>query len=292
MTITAKQAAKLLEGTTPGPWTVETGNVPIADTGDYDGYCRLMAGRRILFEQWGDDEQSEKDANLAGAAPDLARALFNARAELAQARADTDAAVALVVEQCAAEVRGSNLGLDINDIADDVRALAPADGLAAVDALRKERDRLAAELAAAKQRLENGLKWCDLMDGPVSKSQFVNGQATAAQQIRAALASTPPDDTWHERRTMLPDGDARAVKARGLRVKALEWSGYLPIPPTGEYHARSSVGLYCISHGVGCSALTLRDSTHLGVFPTLEAAKAAAQADYESRILAALEVTP
>lgn len=23
-----------------------------------------------------------------------------------------------------------------------------------------------------------------------------------------------PDDTWHERRTMLPDGDARAVKAR------------------------------------------------------------------------------
>lgn len=26
---------------------------------------------------------------------------------------------------------------------------------------------------------------------------------------RAALASTPPADTWHERRTMLPDGDAR-----------------------------------------------------------------------------------
>ena len=27
--------------------------------------------------------------------------------------------------------------------------------------------------------------------------------------IRAALAPTPPADTWHERRTMLPDGDAR-----------------------------------------------------------------------------------
>lgn len=90
----------------------------------------------------------------------------------------------------------------------------------------------------------------------------------------------------------MADITPQGLAALGMRVKPLEWSDYLPIPPTGEYHARSSVGLYCISHGVGCFALTLRDSTHLGVFPTLAAAKAAAQADFEARILAALEVTP
>jgi hypothetical protein len=31
-----------------------------------------------------------------------------------------------------------------------------------------------------------------MMDGPVSRSQFVNGQATAAQQIRAALEGDKP----------------------------------------------------------------------------------------------------
>ncbi len=33
--------------------------------------------------------------------------------------------------------------------------------------------------------------------------------ARALLDARAALAPTPPADTWHERRTMLPDGDAR-----------------------------------------------------------------------------------
>lgn len=60
-------------------------------------------------------------------------------------------------------------------------------------ALEAERDRLAAANAALEARLANGMKWCDLMDGPVSKSQFVNGQATAAQQIRAALAEVQAD---------------------------------------------------------------------------------------------------
>lgn len=89
MTELTDEAVKaLLDGATEGPWTVEIGNVPIADTGDYDGYCRLMAGGRIVFEQWGDDEQSEKDAKLAGAAPILARALLDARAERDRLRAD------------------------------------------------------------------------------------------------------------------------------------------------------------------------------------------------------------
>lgn len=113
-------------------------------------------------------------------------------------------------------------------IAEAIEALADTDGMALVQALRAERDeakrlmemrhremlaadelmrkhqrradkaeadrdRLAAANAALEARLANGMKWCDLMDGPVSKSQFVNGQATAAQQIRAALAEVQAD---------------------------------------------------------------------------------------------------
>ena len=207
MTDPTDEAVKaLLDGTTEGPWTVSTGNVPIADTGDYDGYCRLMAGGRIIFEQWGDDEQSEKDAHLAGAAPALARALLDTRAELAQARADTDAAVALVVQKAVApltdgEAYSAALGyrhdlglLPPRDqelecsrarwwhvaLCHRIRNLAPADGLAAVEALRvearenamqalasmgqaqeayeaqlkaeAERDRIAAELATSRAR--------------------------------------------------------------------------------------------------------------------------------------------
>ncbi len=61
-----------------------------------------------------------------------------------------------------------------------------ADMLRAGAAAMEEAERLRARLA-------EGLKWCDLMDGPVSKSQFCNGQATAAQQIRAALQETRND---------------------------------------------------------------------------------------------------
>ena len=103
------------------------------------------------------------------------------RAELDRLRADAQAAVALVLEQA---VQNYRLGSGIVDgsypmwdydehIEGMLRALAPADGLAAVEALRadvkgwasnateawrlmrdaeNERDRLAVELAAAQQR--------------------------------------------------------------------------------------------------------------------------------------------
>ena len=66
-----------------------------------------------------------------------ARAWLLAILRALESMEDAAVAVALMVEQCAAEVRGSNLGLDINDIADDVRALAPVDGLAAENASLK-----------------------------------------------------------------------------------------------------------------------------------------------------------
>lgn len=72
-----------------------------------------------------------------------------------------------------------------------------------------------------------------------------------------------------------------------VKVKALEWREE-PIPPTGEALAYSCVGLYCIPLGSARLPLKFRDKVVLGVFDKLEAAKAAAQQDYETRIRSAI----
>ncbi|MFP5480575.1 MAG: hypothetical protein ACLGIE_12935 [Alphaproteobacteria bacterium] len=73
MTITAEQAAKLLECTTPGPWQA-IGWMPCGIFGRGD----LVDAIRIA----GMDPRSEHDANarLIVAAPDLARALIASEA--------------------------------------------------------------------------------------------------------------------------------------------------------------------------------------------------------------------
>lgn len=83
------------------------------------------------------------------------------------------------------------------------------------------------------------------------------------------------------------------LTAVGLRIKDLEWED------SSARHrivlsATSSAGVYHITQRYFPEEMfTLekanRDAVNL---PTLAAAKAAAQADYEARILAALEVTP
>lgn len=54
---------------------------------------------------------------------------------------------------------------------------------------------------------------------PAKSLRVLIGCETSGVMRRAfaALAEyeAATDTTWHERRTMLPDGDARAVKARG-----------------------------------------------------------------------------
>lgn len=82
-----------------------------------------------------------------------------------------------------------------------------------------------------------------------------------------------------------------AVPGPSVKVKPLEWKD-APVPPSGECLASSVVGLYCIPHGSGIFHLRFRDSIALGDFSTLDAAKAAAQADYEARIMAAIEPAP
>jgi len=131
-----------------------------------------------------------------GQAQEAYEAQLEAEAELAQARADTDA---LRVEIADLKM---NMDADLRTMVREGQQLRT----------------LAAELAAAQQReaellaaLEDPLVvHLNMVAGKIAKplpSQLAH--IYGEDVIRAALAPTPPADTWHERRTMLPDGDAR-----------------------------------------------------------------------------------
>ena len=79
----------------------------------------------------------------------------------------------------------------------------------------------------------------------------------------------------------------RAMKGR-VRVKPLKWVDLHKDGSRYDVTSDDPLGYSDSIHG-------LQDDTYhsrLGHFPTLEAAKAAAQADYEARILAALDPAP
>ena len=73
------------------------------------------------------------------------------------------------------------------------------------------------------------------------------------------------------------------------RVKPLVWRQY---SPNGNSEAQTTIGQYVVEdHGLNDWGVWLND-THdpiIGPFNTLEAAKAAAQADYEARVLACFD---
>lgn len=49
---------------TPEPWRVELKNVPIADTGDYDGVVQIFAGdaKQPIIEIWDESDEAEENA--------------------------------------------------------------------------------------------------------------------------------------------------------------------------------------------------------------------------------------
>lgn len=110
---------------------------------------------------------------------DLARALLDARAENDRLRADAQAAVALALEQAAKIATRHWEGEPEDTLAmeAEIRALAPADGLAAVEALRKERD-----LAVA----QNDRLWA-ANHNLVAEQDALTAELDAAQQREAGL---------------------------------------------------------------------------------------------------------
>ena len=94
-----------------------------------------------------------------------------------------------------------------------------------------------------------------------------------------------------EHQVKAADASGRTRPMSKPRVKPLEWR---VDDSQNEYaQAQYSVDRYCIEHRLHADdAFDLwigPDATTATRFPTIEAAKAAAQADYEARILAALE---
>lgn len=84
---------------------------------------------------------------------------------------------------------------------------------------------------------------------------------------------------------MIPRAEAEAMVATALKVKPLVWeyhpAGAIAAPPTG--HA------YIIDTRMKGRCYIIKGFMPQREFETFEAAKAAAQADYERRILEALE---
>ena len=79
-----------------------------------------------------------------------------------------------------------------------------------------------------------------------------------------------------------------ALEGCGVRVKALEWSETQSEIPNHAWQAWTGFGRWVITLRFKSMNFAEYWLFSLG-FPTLESAKAAAQADYEARILAALE---
>jgi hypothetical protein len=78
--LTDEQVRALLDGATPGPWRL----IDDPEAGE-PAQCIRAKGWDIATA-WGGYSAAESDANLLCAAPDLARDLLDARAELARLR--------------------------------------------------------------------------------------------------------------------------------------------------------------------------------------------------------------
>lgn len=142
---------KLLDGTTPGPWVKED---TFGVRGSDDNYVANFGFGPDTDEG---DATAEKNAALGAAAPDLARTALDALARLENA----EAAQALVVERAVALINPHPENAE-NDYCPHnvylvahpceecaearIRALAPASGVAALAALRAERDDLKQKL--------------------------------------------------------------------------------------------------------------------------------------------------
>lgn len=233
MTLLTKQEIEaLLDGTTPGPWEKMLGthgrNKICATYPCINGLSALFTIADVNVPEeiergYTDDafnpDVAAANTGMIAAAPDLARALL-------QARADAAAAVALAYE-AAAEFVGNeapsfpdNVAWCVEDLAKAVRALAPdagtaelaklreraekaeqervaewnrrrdADGSrdaarAACDTMRAERDTLAAELAQADLRAKNA---------------YMRGLLDSAQHLRSTIPDNP--DSWEQVESM------------------------------------------------------------------------------------------
>lgn len=231
--LTDDQVRALLDEATPGSWR--------ADGEPWNRVVWSSADNRVCFMSHSNGLNDERDiatSNLAAAAPDLARALL-------QARADTEAAVALALEEAVEAIKGlwkwDDEGWlverpDMKQAEEAIRALAPdagtaelaklreraekaeqervaewnrrrdADGSrdaarAACDTMRAERDTLAAELAQADLRAKNA---------------YMRGLLDSAQHLRSTIPDKP--EGWEQVESMARMLDAMATREAARHI--------------------------------------------------------------------------
>jgi hypothetical protein len=129
--------------------------------------------------------------------------------------------------------------------------------------------------ANLRQAAQNALTFYDGLN-----RDHEDGEARILDELQAALKASVEAALPHP---------APAVESARVKVKPLEWVKE-PVPPCGEWLARSQVGLYCIPLGHAGYPVRFRDREIVGEYHTLDEAKAAAEADYESRIRASLDL--
>lgn len=93
---------------------------------------------------------------------------------------------------------------------------------------------------------------------------------------------------WHPK-IQLPSPPTKEVTPAMVEVKPLEWS---LDALTGRYWANTAIGRYHAWDVIGHAYFSLNDGSPVRAGMDDRTAKAAAQADFKSRILSALEVAP
>jgi hypothetical protein len=130
---------------------------------------------------------SARDVEVANFTP-IARTALDALARLE----DAEAAQALVVERAAEAVDAEwrrKVGLNCTEVCAIIRALAPASGVAALAALRAQRDAAQDLLAAAEQARVDNLNRLD-----AERDDALTRLAAAEAQVGALIGWQPPED--------------------------------------------------------------------------------------------------
>lgn len=199
--ITAEEAGKLLDGATPGPWTV---------VGDpWNRIVWSSADNRVCFmahTNGMDDARDIATSNLVAAAPDIARAYIDtaaaltaAQAEIAALRAERDAGLKREEDANASALRHMK-ECGLARAQNDRLWAANLNLVAEQDALTDERDAALTRLAAAEAQV--GALRADMARGAV---HYVAAQGADIAEMRDHLRKS------EEGRALCQLGDCRLV---------------------------------------------------------------------------------
>ncbi|EHK77735.1 hypothetical protein SM0020_12445 [Sinorhizobium meliloti CCNWSX0020] len=131
------------------------------------------------------------------------------------------------------------------------------------------------------------LKPCPFCGGAAERIDIIDGENAGGSCICCTVCQASGNVEFGRKENFVSNWNSRASLLREWgEVKQLEWK-FLATPPSGEEYASSSVGTYFIEFDYKRFPVKLH-SWQLGTFATIEAAKSAAQADYEARIRSAL----